>query len=83
MTSKVKMLMILSLVKYYSLKYILPIYFLIKIINEVGNEDFYQSVIKYSAYIIISLVVNRIFMVEILLSKKDKEWIENEINRLQ
>lgn len=82
MTNKIKILMTISIIKYYLLKYILPIYFLIQIINTIGDENFYQSVIKYSAYIIISLIVNRLLVLEIFLSKQERDWIEKEINKL-
>jgi hypothetical protein len=83
MTRKLKIIMTLSIVKWAVLKFIVPIYFILQIIADIGEPSFYVTLGKSIGYIILSLIVLKLAKFEMFLSRNEIEWLDKETGRIK
>jgi hypothetical protein len=82
MTPKIKMIVALFILNIAVFKWIIPIYCIIKLLLEVGSQTFYIAFFNCLLYIVISLIIGGLNLPALLLSRKDKQCMEDEVKRI-
>jgi len=83
MSIKLKIITLLVIINILIFKIIIPIVCIIKILLNIGQPDFYATFANYFLYGILSLIIEALNLPAMLLNKKDKQWLYNEIERIK
>lgn len=83
MTTKIKIVIWLSVLSLIIFKWILPIRSIILIAYSIGDINFYSIFFNNLLYIILSLIIGNINIPGWFLSDADKQWMEEEVKRLK
>lgn len=87
MTLKLKIIIILIIIWWLLLHMILPIYFIIGIIEAVGTPKFNEVCILNSVLIFVSILLYRLNVPQHIgwfaLSKEETDWLAGEVKRIK
>lgn len=75
--------MILTLINMVVFKLIIPTWCIIQIIFGIGENNFYSIFLTNMLYIIVSLLLDLICIPIQFLSKSDKKWMSDEVDRIK
>ena len=83
MTIMIKIMMLLTIIKWLVGLIIIPISQLVLIINDIGEPNFYVGVLLRTLCIILSISFVNYFHFEVFLNKEEHKWINDEIKRIR
>lgn len=83
MTTKIKIMIWLTMLKWFLGLLVVPISQLIIIISNIGEPDFHSEFLLRVIYMIISISCVHFIHFEIFLNEAEHTWINNEVKRLR
>jgi hypothetical protein len=83
MTTKIKIVIIFALLNIAIFKWFIPSWCIIQIIIGIGENNFYSIFANNIIYIVLSLILEIINIPSLFLNIKEKQWMQEEIERIK
>jgi len=83
MTTKIKIIVFLSILNIVLFKWLVPAWCIIQIIIGIGDQNFYSIFANNIIYIMLSLIVEVFAIPTLFLSTQDKQWISDKADRIK